>query len=212
MEESDVGFCPHCGNTVPQELQGCSVSLHHEDGAHNYFMTRCGTCLEAILYRHVDPHDSVPQTSHGRFHLTDYELVWPDPGTMHHAVPEPVRVIYEEAIAVKNRAPNAFANQIRRALESLCADRGAQKQTLAQSLEELASRGEIPPVLAEMTDVLRRLGNIGSHAGQDQVGAEYVDVIDDFFRAIVEYVYIAPHKIREFKARLENVHAPKTEG
>jgi len=55
MDEQDVAFCPHCGNTAPQELQGYSASLHHDDDAHNYFLTRCGTCLEGLLYRHVDP-------------------------------------------------------------------------------------------------------------------------------------------------------------
>jgi hypothetical protein len=50
--------------------------------------------------------------------------------------------------------------------------------------------------------VLRQLGNVGSHAGEDEIAPEYVDVIDDFFCAIIEYVYIAPHKVSEFKARL----------
>jgi hypothetical protein len=73
-------------------------------------------------------------------------------------------------------------------------------------LEELVTRGEIGPVLADMTDVLRRLGNIGSHDSDEVIAPEYVDVIDEFFRAVVEYVYIAPFKVGEFKKRLASVN------
>lgn len=203
MEEHDIAFCPHCGNTTPQELEGHTFSLNHKDGSHSYFLTRCGTCLEGLLYRYIDPMNGMPQMSHGDFQLKGYELVWPKPGDLHSSVPNAVSKIYAEASAIKGRAPNAFANQIRRSLEAICKDRGADHRILARNLQELASRGEIPPTLAEMTDVLRQLGNIGSHAGDEDIDPEYVDVIDDFFRAIVEYVYIAPFKVNEFKARLE---------
>jgi len=203
MEQRDIAYCPHCGNTTPQELEGHTFSLHHKDGSHSYFLTRCGTCLEGLLYRYIDPYDSVPQITHGTFQLAEYELVWPHPGDLHPSVPTSVRKIYSEAAAIKGRAPNAFANQIRRSLEAVCKDRGANHRVLAENLQELASRREIPPTLTEMTDVLRQLGNIGSHAGDEEIDPDYVDVIDDFFRAIVEYVYIAPYKVTEFKARLE---------
>lgn len=212
MEEQDIGFCPHCSNTAPQKLIDYSVSLHNDDGAHNYFFTQCLTCLEALVYRHIDPRNTSPEISHGRFKLDQYELMWPQPGDLHPSVPESVRRIYSEASAIKSRAPNAFANQIRRSLEALCKDRGTNKRVLAQSLKELSSRGEIPPTLADMTDVLRQLGNIGSHAGDQEIDPDYVDVIDDFFRAIVEYVYIAPHKVNEFKARLDYVSKLKSGG
>ena len=210
MDEQDVAFCPHCGNTAPQELQGCSVSLHHSDGAHNYYLTRCATCLEGLLYRHIDPRNTGPTILHGRFCLAQYELVWPAHGQLHSSVPDSIRRIYAEAALIKARAPNAFANQIRRSLEALCKDRGASNRVLMQNIKELASRGEIPPTLADMTDVIRQLGNIGSHAGDDEIDPNYVDVIDDFFRAIVEYVYIAPFKVTEFKARLEYVQKLKS--
>ena len=56
-----------------------------------------------------------------------------------------------------------------------------------------------------MTDILRALGNIGSHAGEETILPEHVDVIDEFFRAVIEYVYIGPFKVREFKASLQQM-------
>ncbi len=197
-----VAYCPHCGNTAPQTLQGTCSHLHNADGAHHFFFTQCQSCLEALTYRHIDSRNSVPEISHGQFDLSKYELVWPKPSGLHDCVPPLVRKIYAEAAVIKTRAPNAFANQIRRSLEAVCKDRGAASKTLAQNLTDLAQRGEIPQTLTEITDVLRQLGNVGSHAGDDDIAPEYVDVIDDFFRAIIEYVYIAPHKVSQFKARL----------
>ena len=161
------------------------------------------------MYRQIDRANTVPQISHGRFKLADYELMWPEPGKMHSSVPASVQKCYAEAAAIKSRAPNAFANQIRRALEALCKDRGTGNRVLAQNIQELATRGEIPPTLAEMTDVLRMLGNIGSHAADEEIAPEYVEVIDDLFRAIIEYVYVAPWKVREFKARLDYARRTK---
>lgn len=54
-----------------------------------------------------------------------------------------------------------------------------------------------------MTDVLRLLGNIGAHAAGQSVKLGHVRAIDDFFRAIIEYVYVAPSKLKEFRDRLE---------
>jgi hypothetical protein len=134
--------------------------------------------------------------------LKNWDLVWPQTITLHHSVPQRIRDVYEEATRIKQRAPNAFANQIRRSLEALCNDRGAAGRDLKDKLRQLSERGEIPSVLAEMTDVLRLFGNLGSHDDEVSVGPEYVGIIDDFFRAIVEYVYVAPHRVSEVRTQL----------
>jgi len=202
-----VAFCPHCGNRAPQRHiytqeflgQGYSMdgSLANNDLPCAYYVAVCETCNEILLY-----YTFLDVLEDKDFHLAD--LIWPDPGVLHRAVPKALAECYIEASRIKNLAPNAFAVQIRRALEALCDDRGAKKGTLQQRLQDLASRGEIPPILAEMTDVLRLLGNIGAHAADQSVKPGYVQAIDDFFRAIIEYVYVAPSKLKEFRDRLEH--------
>lgn len=205
MNVVDVAYCPHCGNTTPQELMGQTQSLHNRDGSHHYFLTRCGTCLEALLYRHVDPANGMLETSPGLFSLGRYTLVWPEIETLPSSVPVSVRKCYAEAVLIKWRAPNAFASQIRRALEIMCRQRGANDRILAHNLRELARHGEIPPALAEATEVTRLLETAGSYTGENDVDPEYVEVIDDFFRAIVEYVYVAPSRMNQLNARLDSV-------
>jgi len=95
--------------------------------------------------------------------FADAVLLWPKFG-LNKAVPERIRDIYDEASRIEHTAPNAFAGQIRRALEAICSERGATKGTLVENIQELANRGEIPKTLVEASDLLRLIGNIGVHA------------------------------------------------
>lgn len=128
--------------------------------------------------------------------------MWPQKKTLHQVVPKHIRQVYEEAASIQQLSSDAFAVQIRRALEAICDDRGVGQRTLHAALKELAGKGEIPPVLAEFTDVLRLLGNIGAHWTGQRVHPLQTHALDDFFRAVVEYIYVAPSKPKEFKDKL----------
>jgi len=200
-----VGFCPHCGNKSPQKLihiqSTNDTTWIIENGEEIdltvvYFVASCETCNHILVYRAVE---GLPDDKY----FTSGNLVFPESGELHSSVPKTVSNIYSEALRIKSLAPNAFAVQIRRALEALCEDRGAKNDTLQKMLNELASKGEIPSTLIEATDLLRLLGNIGAHASVDSVKPWQVRTLDEFFRAIVEYVYIAPSKIKEFREGLK---------
>jgi hypothetical protein len=77
------------------------------------------------------------------------------------------------------------------------------KGSLFERLNGLVENNEIPPVLSEMSDVIRLIGNIGAHASQQNVKPGHVKIIDEFFRAIIEYVYVAPQKIMKLKNQLK---------
>ena len=211
MEEiRNIGFCPHCGNKSPQKhihTQGTSgTGWIIEDGEEFdltvvYFIASCETCNHILVYRAVE---EIPDDKY----FTSAELVFPESGKLPSPVPKTVSNIYSEALRIKNLAPNAFAVQIRRALEALCEDRGAKNGTLQNMLNELSTKGEIPSTLIDATDLLRLLGNIGAHASEDSVKPWQVRTLDEFFRAIVEYVYIAPSKIKEFREGLKKFKSP----
>jgi len=206
-ETINVAFCPHCSNTAPQRLihvQPYRSYGYNLDGSKTdddilacaYFVAECLTCREILLY--LAEGDIPPDGS-----FVDAGLHWPAPGLLDESVPDSVRRCYAEAALIKNLAPNGFAGQIRRALEALCQDRTATGRTLHDRLRWLVEKGEIPPVLAEMTDILRLIGNIGVHSSDVQVQHGHVGPIDEFFRAIIEYVYVAPKKISKLRDSLE---------
>jgi len=197
--EHKIGFCPHCCNRAPHTLvhiqQYQSVGWEISDGDEmpyegTYLVARCETCKEILIYHSIASHD-----------FQSAELLWPDVG-LDKTVPKEVSRIYDEAIRIKHIAPNAFAVQIRRALEALCKDRGTEHRTLAEQLDELAGKGEIPKTLSEASDIVRLIGNVGAHASTMEVHPLQAMAIDNFFKAIVEYVYVSPARIREFKERM----------
>jgi hypothetical protein len=190
-------FCPHCCNNskqfliVEQPFEGKGWGV--EDGEEmeteeSYYVYKCEICNQILVYHQFFDHS--------------LKLLFPNI-ELHDSVPLQVTKIYREAVRIKAIAPNAYAVQIRRALERICKDRGAANGSLAAQLKELGARGEIPSTLSEASDILRIIGNIGAHAGDEEVHPLQVLAIEDFFLALVEYIYVSPAKIAEFKSSLK---------
>jgi hypothetical protein len=202
--ESRVLVCPHCGNRTPHKFvfeHTYTAMWYGSDGKPSdepspesvYYIYECATCNDLSLYEGI-PESGNPPT-----------LGFPKGDTLDNSVPECVACNYREAKRVQIVSPNAFAVLIRRSLEAMCDDRGIPAGRLQFRLEELAKRGEIPPVLAEITSVLRTLGNSGAHNTDQNVTVPMTWPMDKFFITLVEYVYVAPSLLREFRKKIEEI-------
>ena len=197
-----ISYCPHCGNTGPHQLvhtqeylerfwRGFSDPKEHRDEPFVEYVAVCQTCNQVLVYGGPE-----------YVSFNEADLEWPTVG-LHSSVPKRVRHIYNEASRIQQIAPNAFAVQIRRALEAVCIERGATKGNLVHNIQELAKRGEIPKTLAEASDLLRLIGNVGAHAGDRDVHPLQAHALDKFFKVIIEYLYVSPSMIQEFRAGME---------
>jgi hypothetical protein len=200
-----IGLCPHCGNTTPQRIAFVHTyrdvwyssdgkpSPRDEAPESEAILCICGTCKSVLLYDGL----SRAETSGGW-----PELQYPKGDSLGKFAPANVAAIYREAVRVQRTSPTAFVLLIRKALEGVCDDRRAQGRTLADQLKDLGKKNELPKTLAEVSDVIRVVGNAGAHDSATQVTVPMTWAIDDFFRAVVEYVYMAPGKLKEFKKSL----------
>jgi hypothetical protein len=204
--ETKVLVCPACGNQTPHKLvfQHAHVGTWYSsdgsisegpDPASIYTVFECETCHDISLYEHLEPLD-----------FEEGSLLYPKGNSLHKSVPVEVASNYSEAKRVQRISPNGFAVLVRRALEALCDDRGVPRGRLASRLEALAKKGEIPPVLSEITTVLRTLGNSGAHNTKQKVTVPMTWAMDEFFRALVEYVYVAPFRLQEFKKKSGSIN------
>jgi len=116
-------------------------------------------------------------------------------------VPATIKQSYVEAKKVKDVSPVAFSVLIRKSLEYICEDKRASGRDLKSKLEDLGKRGIIPATLSRMTQAIRYFGNLGAHATYSKIGREESSLMDDFFLAVAEYVYIAPEKIKKAEER-----------
>ena len=118
-------------------------------------------------------------------------------------VPERIYKLYEEVWPLRHRSPTAFIGQVRRLLEFICRDKNAVGADLFAKLQDLVAKGIFPGYFREITDLLRKVGNLGAHATDAELSIWDAELIDEFFRSVVEYVYIAPARIQRMKDRIQ---------
>jgi len=94
-------------------------------------------------------------------------------------------------------AYNACGVMTRRAIHSLCADKGAEGRDLFAQLKDLQAKQLITPDLYEWADNLRVLGRDGAHPEFPEVTPEDAEDGVKLLREIVKYVYILPHERAE---------------
>lgn len=203
--DSRVLVCPHCGNRTPHKLvftHEYPEIYYNVDGTPSegpdppseYAVYECGTCHDISLFSYP----AVMGFDYG-------SLVYPPGNDLHESVPLSVARNFQDAKRIQNISPNGFAVLVRRSLEAMCDDRSVPAGTLAKRLETLAKSGEIPPVLAEITAVLRILGNSGAHNTDQNVTVPMTWAMDQFFRAVVEYVYVAPSRLEQFRKKSSSI-------
>jgi hypothetical protein len=198
--------CPHCGNETTHEILkqvNASEKLYSTFKPDDqfeiditYYLTRCKTCRNITLFA-----DSELDEIQGK--LSEAGICFPKQYYFGNEVPETILKTYKEARRIKNISPTAFAVMIRRGLEFLCLDKKAKGKTLNTQLKDLSRNGIIPQTLIEMGDTLRFLGNQGAHATNYNIGFPEVESIDDFFTAMIEYVYVALSKLNRLKETIK---------
>jgi len=123
--------------------------------------------------------------------------------TLHESVPAPISsaaIEAEKCFAVG--AYNACGVMTRRAVHSLCEDKGAEGRDLFAQLKDLKTKQLITPDLYEWADSLRVLGRDGAHPEFPEVTADDAEDGVKLLREIVKYVYILPHERAEKRRKV----------
>ena len=119
------------------------------------------------------------------------------------AVPERIRNAYKSAEKIINISPEGFCVLTRRALEAICDDQEAKGKDLNEKLNDLNSKDIIPATLLKMSHQIRTVGNAGAHMDEFIPNLQDARIMDEFFLAVTEYVYIVPEKLQKVEQRLK---------
>ena len=194
-----IARCPNCGNTTPHEtLHRADCYEANEDDIGDecwWAILNCSTCGKFSLYR--DYWD-------GEQKRWIAKLIFPIPISLSLEVPQQIRQLFSEAVAVQQSSPSLCAVGLRKCLEAVAIDHGC-KGSLAQAIAALSTRGIIPATLSKMMDSSRLIGNLGAHATGAKLTPDDVDLLVNFVLAIFEYVYVAPKKIAAVQQRLDTL-------
>jgi hypothetical protein len=208
----EVFVCYHCGNRASHDKVGSfnstelfeQVESRRLNERFRYDLYRCSTCDGISVFGDFVDYPERPDLASRRIHPKGSRLLPPAHLLANRGcVPQRILQLYDEIWPLRHVSPTAFAGQVRRALEFVCSDQKAAGRTLFEQLQDLAKRGTFPGYFVEMTDLMRRVGNLGSHAGEVDVDFWDAELLDDFFRSVIEYVYIAPSKIERLKERIK---------
>jgi len=209
MKDKTVRHCGHCSNhtlhqvvfhySSPALWDHIADPYEEEEKLRDmepilYYLLECSTCKDISLVGGYAT--ELPEKMH------DYPLLYPSSIELPDTVPRNIRAVYAEGAEIRHRAPNAFAGQIRKALELLCDDKKALGRDLFHKLQYLGNKGVLPITLTDMASLIRKIGNAGVHS-KGEVFFFDAALIDDFFRTVIEYVYIAPVMVESLKNRLE---------
>lgn len=176
-------------------------------------MYNCGTCQGLNLYGAFFGIDTRPDSFEtARIYPVGADIL-PPPHTVSPSqpVPEHILRLYEEVWPLRHRAPAAFIGQIRRTLEYICVHQNAVGKDLFNKLQDLGAKGILPGYFAQITDLLREVGNMGAHATTEELSVWDAELIDEFFRALLNYVYIAPARIKRMQERLNARRQPSAD-
>ncbi len=210
---TEIYICYHCGNKVPISLIGThkGQELYEQIDGQRYnqdfecYVYQCPTCKGISIYGDFVEYPKSDDENRKRIYPKGSQLV----PAVHkvasrECIPQKIVSIYDEIWPLRHIAPNAFAGQIRRVLEYICQEQSAEGNTLFAKLKHLLDSGVFPGHFAEMTDLIRKVGNIGAHSSGKEVDFHDAELLDDFFKSVVEYVYIAPSKIERLRRRIRD--------
>lgn len=212
--ETEVFECPHCGNKTVNELisltsveetlevvETRTFEVDYHSIESYFFITKCRTCSQVSVFTSAN-FDEFP------FVVKQAFQVWPENKILDENISKGILESYHEARKVKRISPLAFTILIRRCLEQLCKEQGAVGPNLMEKISDLGRKKIIPETLAEMAHLIREIGNKGAHGDALNLSKFEVDNLDDFFIAMVEYVYVAPQKVLKLRERVKNVSTP----
>jgi len=98
---------------------------------------------------------------------------------------------------------DAAALMARSSLQAALRNYKAKGKNLKQEIEDLASKGILPPIMKEWSDNVRELGNESAHPKPGQPPTDPMDAKDivEFLDFLLEYLYTLPHRINEYRKR-----------
>ncbi|WP_340084188.1 DUF4145 domain-containing protein [Siminovitchia sp. FSL H7-0308] len=210
----EVKVCFHCGNKTQMELINnhshteTEYEFDLEGGAYpigeyyeEYFFYQCPVCNKFTLEcKESDTFSSFPS---GEL-IHTIKTLYPAIDTSKNRLPSSIRAAYQAAQKVRNIDGAICAIAIRRTLERMCKDKGATGRNLYTKLKQLSDKGIIPPILDDMSILIKDIGNQAAHADDAEFDEPLIRSLLKFTDIILEYVYVLPYEIKRLQLTMSD--------
>jgi hypothetical protein len=213
--DEKVLTCFHCGNKTlmkqvanhitseSEELFDYRYSLNpvgHISWGKSWYLFLCPVCTEITLEKHSWFSE---ETDYDGSPITHEEIIYPTALTKEHFIPKGVKDAFDAALKVRNLDGAICVLALRRSLEKMCKDKGAEGKDLFKKLKDLQDKNILPVIMNDVSYILRKEGNSAAHADDIEFDLETVNLMIEFTRTILDYVYTLPEKIKKAQERIK---------
>lgn len=186
--------CQYCEAIVDGEVIAGYDDYEEESGmAGKYSFLKCPKCARPFIMLQVDDGPGWDEP---------VRLYPPRDEGISLAIPNPIRLAYEEARACfRVKAYTATAIMCRKTLEGIAEEHKITVRNLASALKEMRDKGVIESRLYEWADALRISGNEAAHGVNLSISPQDAKDILEFTIALLEYVFTFQDRFEQFKKR-----------
>ncbi|MCY7895638.1 DUF4145 domain-containing protein [Bacillus spizizenii] len=208
MTENIILVCPHCGNKTPMKLLN-KFEKKTEYPETDYVeiidifeIFECPVCKEFHLYYTYWSSEDSYFIDHDIYE--DGQVLYPYREQLNlHILPKNIKAAYESALKVRKIDPVVCLMALRRTLEMVCKDKGANGRTLHAKLDELEEKNVLPPLMGDISQVIKEAGNVAAHGDDIEFNSHMVEPLFKFTNKILEYIYILPSEMKSAKRQME---------
>jgi hypothetical protein len=136
------------------------------------------------------------------FNFDDTILLYPTNTISYLGVPDNIKAAFEAALKVKNIDTSICLLSLRRVLEAICKQQGAEGKDLNAMIKDLLDKGKLPEQMNDACWIIRQLGNKAAHADEVLFYSYEVEQTIDFLVTIMKYIYILPIQMKQLKDRI----------
>lgn len=209
--------CYYCGNSTLMDLVGEHKYKWDEDdgyyGYFNYQMYACPVCGKVTFFQQYWDSAQSYYYSDGKVEdIIDEEILYPINTFQGDYLPQKVKEAYEAALKTRNLDSAVCAMSLRRTLEIICKEKGAEGHTLWHKIEDLSNKGILPIELKHASTITKTYGNMGAHDADVSIHNFELERIIEFVKYLIDYLYILPSKLSAIQEQLEKKKPKKSEG
>ena len=210
LPKEEIIQCFHCGNKTLMRKVGeynwGSRDMDFSDIGfiYTYELFACPVCHKVTLRETYSDETMVDYCNYDQVGYYDTKnIIFPLNGIESVSVPPKIKEAYEAALKTKGIDKYVCLMALRRTLELMLNDKGATRWGLKKKIEEIAEKGLLPDTLKEASSLTKILGDTAAHDKDLEIDQYDVEAMAEFIGFIIEYLYIIPDKINNYKERLD---------
>lgn len=176
------------GNSLLKDLLGPAETT-------TWYVYQCPVCGNPVLISRTLPNFMPEQ-------FAEYKYQYPTENIDYTGVPENIKTAFASAVKTRAIDPAICILSLRRTLEMICKDKGAQGYTLKDKIQDLIDKKILPEMMNDACWIVRQSGNDAAHA-DDVVFTSYeVQEIISYVAAVIEYLYSIPVRVADLKNKI----------